>query len=289
MSAIEMIRKDAAQEKRVELHLHTAVSDPLALTSAREAVKRAEAWGHCAIAITDHASVAAFQEARSAAEHIKVICGMEAYCIGDEKYSYRHPTHLTLLAKNQQGLQDLRQLADDAHTNHFCRFSLTPHRDVEFHRKDLLLGSGCGSGKLYQAILAHKPWEELKEIASWYDFLEIQPLCSNSFLLRSDLPAGQPVAGNLEELKAFNRTILALGKELNKPVCATGDVHFLNPEDEPRRQAVLRAHGYFTWGQPLPLYFRTTEEMLAEFFYLGETDCYKVVIQDPNLVASWCE
>ncbi len=104
MTAVQTIRQDGAGEKRVELHLHTAASDPLALTSAREAVKRAEAWGHRAIAVTDHASVAALQEARSAAEHIKVICGMEAYCIGDEEYSYSHPVHLTLLAKNQQGL-----------------------------------------------------------------------------------------------------------------------------------------------------------------------------------------
>ncbi len=289
MTAVQTIRQDGAGEKRVELHLHTAASDPLALTSAREAVKRAEAWGHRAIAITDHASVAAFQEARSAAEHIKVICGMEVYCIGDEEDSYRHPVHLTLLAKNQQGRQALCQLAAEANTKHFCRLPLTPRRDVELHRQDLLLGSACGSGKLYQAILAHKPWEELKRIAGWYDFLEIQPLCSNSFLLRFDLPADQPAAGNLEELKAFNRTILALGKELDKPVCATGDVHFLDPEDEPLRQAILKTHGYFTWDQPLPLYFKTTEEMLAEFSYLGETDCYKVVIQDPKLVAGWCE
>ena len=117
----------------------------------------------------------------------------------------------------------------------------------------------------------------------------MQPQCSNSFLLRSDLPAGRPTAESVEELEDYNRTILALGKELGKPVCATGDVHFLDPEDESRRQAVLRAHGYFTWNQPLPLYFKTTEEMLAEFSYLGEKDCYKVVNQDPNLVASWCE
>lgn len=289
MTAVQTIRQDTAQEKRVELHLHTAVSDPLAFTSARGTVKRAEAWGHSAIAITDHASVAALQEARSATEHIKVICGMEAYCFGDEEYAYRHPAHLTLLAKNQQGLQALRQLADDAHMKHFCRFPLTPQRDVDLHRKDLLLGSACGSGQLYQAILAHTPWKKLKQIAGWYDFLEMQPLYCNAFLLRSDLPANQPTVGSLEELKEFNRTILALGKKLGKPVCATGDVHFLDPVDEPLRQARLKTYGYVNWDQPLPIYFKTTEEMLTEFSYLGEKNCYKVVIQDPNLVAGWCE
>lgn len=287
MPIIEKVRQDTAKEKRVELHLHTTVFEELA--PANEVVKQAEFWGHAAIAITDHATVAALHEACTAAEHTKVICGMEAYCTDDTHNSHHRPSHLIILAKNQQGLQALCQLAADANTKYFKRFPLTPKSEVDRCRDGLLLGSACAAGELYQAILAHGNWEELKRIAAWYDFLEIQPLCNNFFMLSPDERTSRPMVESVEELKAFNRTVLALGKELEKPVCATGDVQFLDPEDEPRLHAVQKAYGYSNWDQPLPLYFKTTEEMLAEFSYLGAEDCRKVVISDPNLVASWCE
>ncbi len=195
----------------------------------------------------------------------------------------RSANHLIVLAKNQTGLRNLYKLISLAHLEHFKRFPIMPKSLINENREGLIIGSACEAGELFRAIVDHKDWDELLRIASWYDFLEIQPICNNRFMLRDGLAESE------EELRDFNRTVLALGKELHKPVCATGDVHFMDPEDEIYRHILLASKQFKDADSELPIYFKTTDEMLEEFSYLGEEDCHKVVIDDPNRVAKWVD
>ncbi|MCD7945251.1 MAG: PolC-type DNA polymerase III [Clostridiales bacterium] len=191
--------------------------------------------------------------------------------------------HLIVLAKNQSGLRNLYKLISLSHLEHFKRYPIMPKSLINANREGLIIGSACEAGELFQAIVDRKNYDELKRIASWYDFLEIQPICNNRFLI------GSGKAKDEEELREFNRTVLRLAKDLNKPCCATGDVHFLDPEDEAYRHVLQAAQGFDDADKSLPIYFKTTDEMLEEFAYLGEEDCHKVVIEDPNRIAKWCD
>ncbi len=195
----------------------------------------------------------------------------------------RQPKHLIVLAKNQLGLRNLYRLISEAHLEHFKRYPIMPKSVINRYREGLILGSACEAGELYEAVVRHKDFEELKRIASWYDFLEIQPVCNNAFMLRKGM------VRDVEEIRDFNRTIVELGRALDKPVCATGDVHFLDPEDEIYRHVLLASKGFEDADSSLPIYFKTTEEMLEEFSYLGRETAYEVVVRNTNLVADWCE
>ena len=195
----------------------------------------------------------------------------------------RQPKHLIVLAKNQLGLRNLYQLISKAHLEHFKRYPIMPKSLINRHREGLILGSACEAGELYEAVVKHKDFQELKRIASWYDFLEIQPVCNNAFMVRKNIVRSE------EEIRDFNRTIVELGKALDKPVCATGDVHFLDPEDEVYRHILLDTKGFEDADAELPIYFKTTGEMLKEFSYLGKEEAYNVVVRNTNLVADWCE
>ena len=195
----------------------------------------------------------------------------------------RQARHMILFAKNQLGLRNLYRLISYAHLNYYRRVPRIPKSELMKWREGLLVGSACEAGELFQAVIAHKSHEELLRIASFYDFLEIQPLSNNMFMLAKGM------AADVEELQNFNRTIIQLGRELNKPVVATGDVHFQNPEEEVYRRILLASKGFDDCDRENPLYFRTTEEMLAEFDYLDSETAYEVVIKNPNLIVDMCD
>ncbi len=474
-------KKDTAEEKRVELHLHTNMSAMDGMTSAKKLVKRAAKWGHKAIAITDHGVVQAFPEAAAAAKDngIKVIYGMEAYYVDDSvtvfsgktdmplngtfivfdvettglrtgvdrlteigavkyvdgaergrfqtfvnpernipqkiveltgidnrmvagapkedeairkffefcgedavlvahnatfdtdvlkstcqrsgiDYNYSHidtlimaqclvegiknykldtisnyfklpkfdhhradedagalarifeklvelarekgidnvsqmndilkpdprklPTHhMIILAKNNVGLKHLYQLITKSNLEYFYRHPRVPKSELLAHREGLIVGSACEAGQLYQAVFAGKPYKKLKELASIYDYIEIQPNGNNQFMIRNGLVSSE------EELNEVNRQLIHLADDLGLPVAATGDVHFMDEDDKVFREILMTGQGFSDAAEQAPLYLKTTDEMLADFAYLGEDTAYEVVVKNPNMIADMCE
>jgi DNA polymerase-3 subunit alpha (Gram-positive type) len=476
-------RKDLATQKRVELHLHTQMSDMDAVVSAKDVVKQAIKWGHTAVAITDHGVVQAFPEAFHAAERsdLKIIYGVEAYIVDDEKptvknskgqnfdetyvvfdlettgfypgtdkiteigavkvknrtiieryssfvnpqrgiplkvqqltgitpemvqdapfieevlkeflafvgdeilvahnadfdlsfikyfankqnievlntsvdtlelartlfpdlknhklntlasefniqlvghhravndaeatagifvyltnhldninihnleqfinYEATHfknnkklrSNHAIMLAQNLVGLRNLYELISISHINYYFKQPRIPKSVFRKYREGILIGSACEAGEIYKAVRDHKDHEEIDRLARFYDYFEIQPLANNEFLIRDN------VVQSKQQLIEINKRIVELSKEYGKLTVATCDVHFMNPEDEIYRRILMAGKGFADADQQAPLYYRTTEEMLAEFYYLGEKEAFEVVVENTNKIADLIE
>ena len=291
-------RKDTYPEKRVELHAHTKMSAMDGLNEVADLVKTAAAWGQPAVAITDHGVVQSFPDAAKTAKklagdkenpvNIKIIYGMEGYVFDDAdchnedgtiEYKKKTTNHIILIARTQEGLKNIYKLVSYSHLQYFYKRPRLPKSVIEQHREGLIIGSACEAGEVYRAVAAGKSQEELEKVASFYDYLEIQPLINNQFMIDQGMVKGQ------EELREHNRTIVALADKMGKPVVATTDAHYKEPEAAIYRNILMAGMGFKDAENGQGLYLRTTDEMMEEFSYLGEETARRVVIENTNKIA----
>ena len=267
-----MKRVDTREDTRVELHLHTKMSEKNALVAVKDIVNRVKEWGHSAVAITDHGVVQAFPEAQaySLEKGVKILYGVEGYLIETEDQKVPH--HIIIFAKNMVGLRNLYKMISISHLNYFDEYPRLPRTVIENHREGILLGTSCKSGELIQAIVHGATDEELQKIAEFYDYLEIQPHENYKDFIKEGLLKTE------EDLRDINRRIVALGDTLQMTVVATGNVHYMDPKDKLYREIMLTASGVKDPKDKADQHMRTTDEMLEEFAYLGEDVAYQVVV-----------
>ncbi len=200
-----------------------------------------------------------------------------------DKVSKQNRFHMIILAKNYVGLKNLYKLISASHLDYYNKRPIIPKHLLMAHREGLIVGSACEAGELYGAVVDGERRDRLLRLAEFYDFLEIQPLGNNAFMLENG------IASSPEDIMNFNRTVVSLARELGKPFVATGDVHFLEPHDEIYRRVLMAGKNFSDADNQAPLYLKTTEEMLSEFSYLGEETAYEAVVKNPNMIADMCE
>lgn len=318
ISSVKIEKKsDNSKEKRVELHLHTNMSALDGMTEVGELIKRASEYGQEAMAITDHGVVQSFPDAYQIGKElgVKIIYGVEAYffdniifengekkilswdeCLERLKTKNRdlkqRTYHQIILVKNVEGLRNLYKLISYSHINNFYKRPTILRSLLEENRSGLIIGSACEAGELYRAVFDRKIMQksgksenEIKEqtekilkIASFYDYLEIQPLGNNYYMVRNN-------SLTIDELKDINREIYDIAKQIGVPCVATGDVHFLNEEDAKYRAIIMCGSKFLDYDNQPPLYYKSTDEMLSDFDYLGEEIAKEVVITNTQKVS----
>lgn len=288
----EINHEDMAETPRVELHLHTKMSLD-GLIDNEEIIRTAAKWKHPAVAITDHGVIQAFPQIQTLAAKYgqKVIYGMEGYLIDevpeDIDSDRQQYSHIILLAKNITGLRNLYRLVTLSHLKYYRKHPLLPRPLLEEFRDGLMYGSACVMGEFFRAVLNGDSDEELIRLAKFYDYLEVQPLGNNEFLLYEDKYAAITTKKDLQEL---NKKVIEIGEKAGIPVCATSDAHYLFAEYARDRDILLS-----NWEKPgkieshPPVYLRTTEEMLEEFSYLPKEKAEEIVITNTRRVAEQCE
>lgn len=288
----EINHEDMAETPRVELHLHTKMSLD-GLIDNEEIIRTAAKWKHPAVAITDHGVIQAFPQIQTLAAKYgqKVIYGMEGYLIDevpeDIDSDRQQYSHIILLAKNITGLRNLYRLVTLSHLKYYRKRPLLPRPLLEEFRDGLMYGSACVMGEFFRAVLNGDSDEELIRLAKFYDYLEVQPLGNNEFLLYEDKYAAITTKKDLQEL---NKKVIEIGEKAGIPVCATSDAHYLFAEYARDRDILLS-----NWEKPgkieshPPVYLRTTEEMLKEFSYLPKEKAEEIVITNTRRVAEQCE
>lgn len=217
---------------------------------------------------------------------VKNVDDINIYSSRTVNYSKLKSYHTIILVKNLKGLRNLYELISMSHLEFYHKQPRIPKTRLMQHRDGLIVGSACEAGELYRALLDMKPKEQIENIVGFYDYLEIQPVGNNMFMIDSDRV---PAVNSVDDIKNFNRKIVQLGEEYNKPVVATCDCHFIDPEDSVYRKILMYAKGFEDAENQPPLYFRTTEEMLREFYYLGEEKAREIVITNTNLIADEIE
>ncbi|HUO56604.1 MAG TPA: PolC-type DNA polymerase III [bacterium] len=276
-------RMDRAAEKRVELHCHTQMSRMDGLSKIERLIQTAAKWGHQAIAITDHGVVQAYPEAKAEAKKhgIKLILGMEGYLVDDFKRDKSMPIyHIILLVKSKAGLKNLYKLVSESHLHYFYKRPCIPRKLLEEHREGLVVGSACEQGEVWQSLL-HKD-RPVEEVAKFYDYIEIQPCANNEFMIQDG------IMKSMEDLQNSTRVLYETGKKLGKMVVATGDSHFIEPQDEVYRRILQAGMGYGLERQA-PLFFKTTDELKKDFEYFGEEIAHELVVGNPKKVAEMIE
>lgn len=195
----------------------------------------------------------------------------------------RKTRHITILVRNKLGLKNLYKLISASYLQYFRKTPIIPRSLLAQHREGLLIGSACEAGEVFEAVLRGAPGSELRRIAAFYDYIEVMPLCNNRFLVENGIVRDE------EALRDLNRRVARLAAEAEKLLVATGDVHFIDPKDEIYRKILLASRKFQDADRDMPLYYRTTEEMMAEFSYLDKRTCYEAVIKNPNRIADMCE